>query len=71
MTQGERVFDVALQGQTVLRNFDVVKQAGDPLRSVVQQFPHIDVQDVLEISLTPESDGSVGPILNGVELVAE
>jgi hypothetical protein len=69
--QGERVFDVALQGQTVLRNFDVVRQAGNPLRSVVQQFPHIDVKDVLEISLTPKSDGSVGPILNGVELVSE
>ena len=65
------MFDVALQGQTVLRNFDVVKQAGDSLRTVVQQFPHIDVKDVLEISLTPKSDGSVGPILNGVELVSE
>ncbi len=71
VAQGERVFDVALQGQTVLRNFDVVKQAGNSLRTVVQQFPHIDVKDVLEISLTPKSDGSVGPILNGVELVSE
>ena len=69
--QGERVFDVALQGKTVLRDFDIAKQTDGPLRSIVKQFPHIIIADELTISLTPRTDGPGGPLLNGVELIAK
>ncbi|MCH2131411.1 MAG: PQQ-binding-like beta-propeller repeat protein [Pirellulaceae bacterium] len=69
--QGERVFDVALQDRTVLHDFDIAKQTGGPLQSIVKQFSHIPIADELTISLTPQSDSQHGPLLNGVELIAE
>ena len=40
---GQRVFDVALQGQTALRRFDIVDQAGGPFRSIVKEFNGVPV----------------------------
>ena len=68
---GERVFDVALQGEIVLRDFDVVKQAGGPWQCIVEEFHHIGIEDELTISLTPSSDRLGRPLLNGVEVIAE
>ncbi len=68
--EGERVFDVALQGQTVLRAFDVSREAGGPLRGVVREFRGVVVQKELTVTLTP-ADGAAPPVLSGVEIVAE
>lgn len=68
---GDRVFDVALQDNTVLRDFDIVKQTGQPLQTVVKQFQHIPIQDELTISLTAHPNQAEHPLLNGVELISE
>ena len=68
---GERVFDVGLQGKTVLRDYDIVKQTGRPLQCVVKSFSHISIKDELTISMTASSDQSGRPLLNGFELIAE
>ena len=68
---GDRVFDVALQNKTVLRDFDIVKQTGQPLQTVVKQFQHIPIQDELTISLTANPKQAEHPLLNGVELISE
>lgn len=65
---GERVFDVALQGQKVKSAVDVAASAGGVLRTAALDFPGIDVAADLVVELTPVQGE---PILCGVELVAE
>jgi len=65
---GERVFDVSLQGRTVLSDFDVVKTAGGPRREVVREFKAVTVEGDLHIALTPKSGQAV---LCGVEVIQE
>lgn len=71
-TAGQRVFDVALQGHTVLRDFDVVKEAGGPFRSVVKEFRGVEAGAALTVHLTPSAGAAVREtLLCGVELIAE
>ncbi|MBN2474783.1 MAG: PQQ-binding-like beta-propeller repeat protein [Pirellulales bacterium] len=67
---GQRIFDVTLQGEPVLRGFDVAKAAGGVRRAVVQQFHGIEVTGTLKLSLVAR-DGDAPPILCGLEAVAE
>ncbi len=65
---GKRVFDVALQGKTVLDGFDIVDAAGGRNRTIVKVFPGIAANGELKIAFTAR----VGePLLCGVEVVAE
>ena len=66
---GDRVFDVALQGETVLNAFDILAQAGSPRKTIVKQFTGISVPSKLRITLIPHTD--LPPVLCGVEVVAE
>jgi len=69
---GDRVFDVALQGKTVLRDFDIVAEAGAPLRGVVKEFKGVMVSKELTVKLTPSESARVSAaVLCGVEIVAE
>ena len=69
---GERVFDVSLQGKTLLKAFDIVKAAGGPLRPVMTEFTGIDVRDVLRLDLRPSTPGQGRPpLLCGIEVLAE
>ena len=65
---GDRVFDVALQGRTVLKDFDVVERAGAPLTVHVEELEGVAAQDELTVSLKPKA-GSLPPVLCGVEVV--
>ena len=53
--------DVALQGQTVSRDSDVVTEAGGAMGGVVQE---------LVVGLTPR-EGGPGAVLSGMEVVGE
>ena len=69
---GARVFDVALQGTTALNGFDVVREAGEPLRAIVKEFKGIVVRDVLTVSFIPRDGGQSRPaVLCGMEIVQE
>ncbi len=71
---GQRVFDVTLQGETVLDRFDVVQEAGEALRAVVKEFGGIGVKEALTVTLTSTSQSSAtsgGTVLCGVEIVEE
>lgn len=67
---GERRFDVSVQGQAVLNDFDVLDQAGRPWRSVVKTVESVAVEDVLTIELKPAKGSRYAPILCGVEIMA-
>jgi hypothetical protein len=68
---GERVFDVQLQGQPVLRKFDIVAEAGGRLCGVVKEFHGVTVLDRLAIALSWPLDQKLGSILCGVEMIRE
>jgi outer membrane protein assembly factor BamB len=66
---GQRVFDVAIQGQTVLRGLDVVKRAGGANRQLVGRFNGVTVGKELNITLNPTTERA--PVLCGIEVVEE
>ena len=69
---GQRIFDIAIQGREVLRNFDVVKEAGGPNRPAVKEFSGILVKEDLTVAFTPSSIATVGvPLICGIEVIAE
>ena len=68
---GGRVFDVKLQGETVLEDFDIVQAAGGPMRATVREFEDIEVRRGLTIEFVPRSQEPTalnGPLLNAIEL---
>lgn len=68
---GERVFNVWMQGNLVLENFDTLKAAGGPNRGVIKEFRHVAIQDELLIRFQRTPHSSVGPVVCGIELLAE
>ncbi|MBY0524071.1 MAG: PQQ-binding-like beta-propeller repeat protein [Gemmataceae bacterium] len=69
---GQRVFDVALQGERVLSDFDVCKEAEGRMRGVVREFRGVRVAKELEIKLTPsDCAGGSASVLSGIEIVAD
>ena len=66
LTNGQRVFDVKLQGNTVLSSFDVAAAAGGPKTEVVQTFSNVLFSDHLDIDFVPHAGA---PILNSVAIV--
>lgn len=65
---GQRVFSVALQGQTVLERFDIAAEAGGANRAIVKEFRGVPVQKELTVDLTP---ATAQPVLCGIEVIAE
>jgi hypothetical protein len=68
---GRRLFNVSIQDQQVLETFDIVKEAGGINRLVVKEFKGINVKDDLRITLTPLAESQAGPLLCGIEIIAE
>ena len=64
----ERVFDVAIQGRTVLEDFDIAREAGGPLREVAREFTGISAAGTLSVTFTPTRGD---PLACGIELIAE
>jgi len=68
VSAGQRVFDVRLQGKTVLKDFDIVAAAGGGNRAVVKEFKGIRVTGGLTVEMTA-SKGKAR--LCGVEAIRE
>jgi len=65
---GQRVFDIQIQGEKVLENFDIVREAGGPNRSVIKEFKNILVEKDLTLTFIPSRDI---PLICGIEILAE
>lgn len=65
-TPGQRVFDVSLQGKTVLENLDVAKEAGGPKRELVKEFKDIGISSGLDIGFASHAGEAM---LSGVEII--
>jgi outer membrane protein assembly factor BamB len=72
--KGQRVFDVKLQGNVVLKNFDIFKEAGAANKAVVKEFKGIKVENDLVVEFVPKvpnPKGTQAPIVNFVKAVRE
>ncbi len=68
---GRRVFDVKLQGRTVLSNFDIAKAAKSANNAVTKEFRGIPVVEALFVDFVPKSAGNARdqvPVVSGIEL---
>ena len=45
MLPGQRVFDVAVQGTTVLKGLDIVREAGGRNRALVKEFTDVEASE--------------------------
>jgi hypothetical protein len=66
LAAGARVFDVSLQGQVVLKDFDVAAEAGGPRRSVLKEFKGVKAGRELKVAFS--SAGKSPAILSGLEV---
>ncbi len=67
---GRRLFDVAVQGRTVLTDLDVAREARGPMRPLIKTIQDVNVTDALVIALTPKPNAPLREtVLSGVETV--
>jgi hypothetical protein len=67
---GQRVFDVQLQGKTVLKSFDPFVAAGAAQKANVSEFEHVSVTDKLVLDLvTSATTLDAAPIISGIEVL--
>jgi outer membrane protein assembly factor BamB len=65
MKPGERVFDVLLQGQPVLTEFDIAKEAGGPDVALVREFREVKAKKEIKVAFKARVSVS---ILCGIEV---
>jgi outer membrane protein assembly factor BamB len=69
---GQRVFDVKLQGKTVLKDFDIAGEAGKKCAAIQKAFEGIEVADNLIVEMVPKSENlgnDAAPLLNSIEIL--
>jgi hypothetical protein len=67
---GQRVFDVQLQGKTVLKSFDPFVAAGVAEKAHVVEFEKVAVSDLLNLDfITTATDPDHAPVISGIEVV--
>jgi hypothetical protein len=65
---GKRQFNVAINGQPVLTNYDIVSQSGGPNIAIVEEFPA--VADALgNLAITLSKGSADNPKISGIELL--
>jgi hypothetical protein len=69
---GGRVFNVGIQGEEVLKNFDIAKESGKQNHPLVKEFKSITAGENLVVNFTPSSNSKQGePLICGIEIMAE
>jgi len=64
---GERLFDIALEGEKVLESLDVIQEAGGKDRVLVKEFESVPAGSSLQIELIPVVGRT---LLSGIEVIA-
>jgi hypothetical protein len=65
---GERVFNVRLQDEPVMENFDIISEAGKSNKEIIRTFAGIKAGKRLKLDLIPVKGNT---ILSGIELIEE
>ncbi|MDD4871005.1 MAG: PA14 domain-containing protein [Kiritimatiellae bacterium] len=65
---GQRVFSVHLQGKEVLKDFDIIKEAGGYNRGIIREFKSVMAKATIEVKF---ASSTKPPLICGIELIAE
>lgn len=65
---GQRVFDVAIQGEAVLQDFDIVKETGSAQKILIKEFTGIKGDSEVTITFNAKQGA---PVVSGIEMVTE
>ncbi len=68
---GERVFDVNIQGKTVIEGLDVATEAGGCRKALTREIKGIRAVDTISLGLAPSTDSKRPAILSAVEIEQE
>ncbi|MDA0838665.1 MAG: PQQ-binding-like beta-propeller repeat protein [Planctomycetota bacterium] len=71
---GHRVFDVEMQGMTVLKDFDIVREAGGHRIALVKEFKNIEAGEELALGFISALKGPIAgrePIMSALEVLEE
>ena len=63
---GERVFNVEINGITVIKNLDITKESGGNSTSLIKSFQQIKIDDKIILNLTAVKGKT---IISGIELI--
>lgn len=65
---GQRVFDVVIDGETVLSDFDIVASTGGSFRGMAESAT-VQARGTMRIELKSADGSQFGPIISGVEIM--
>ena len=68
ISPGERVFSLRLDGNVLLEDFDIIKEAGAKMQAITREFKGIMLAGKMTLELVPKTGE---PLICGLELVAE
>jgi len=72
VAKNECLFDIQMQGKTVLKGFDPVAAAGGRNRAVTRLFTGIEAERALDIRFVSPGDGAKQPpVLSAVEVLLD
>ena len=66
---GGRIFSVSLQGEEVLKDFDIAREAAKPGASVIREFKGVQADGAIRIGLSPSTKKPT--VLCGVQILLE
>lgn len=70
LVAGQRLFDIEIQGVSVLKNFDITKEAGGSRKAVVKSFKGIMVKDELRVAMASSEGSPVSEsVICGIEVI--
>ncbi len=65
-----RIFNIDIQGETALKEFNIAKEAGGENKLIVKTFKGVKVADKLKLRLVFPAEGIL-PLLSGIEIIME
>jgi len=68
---GERVFDVDIQGKTVIERLDVVTATGGRMKALTKEIRGIRAADTISLGLVPSAGSKFPAILSAIEIEEE
>lgn len=69
--EGQRVFDISIDGEELLGGYDIVGRTGGTLRGDIREFSVGVSDNSLEIGLRRTENSDFPPLISGIELIAE
>lgn len=70
--EGERVFDVMIQGKVVIENLDILTETKESLAALVREVDGIQVDQALVVELVPKGESATPdqmPLLSAIEVL--